>query len=156
MADEGIDWRPARETSLDEDILRPSSSPFDAEGGLKVVDGQITVPEVHMAVDCGYAANPERIRSQMEGAVIFSASLALKSDITLTDGIVDQSNFHDYRILRMHEAPRKIHVLMANNGHRPGGVGEPGVPPVAPAILNGWYALTGERVRTLPMTGRTT
>ncbi len=117
----------------------------------KDAKGHPKVDEAWIAVDAGTIMNPDRVRSQMEGAVIFGASLALKSNITLTDGIVDQSNFHDYQVLRMNESPRKIHVIMANNGHSPGGVGEPGVPPVAPAILNGWYALTGERVRTLPI-----
>jgi isoquinoline 1-oxidoreductase beta subunit len=117
--------------------------------------GEPKLDEAWIAVDAGTILNPDRVRSQMEGAVIFGASLALKSNITLTDGVVDQSNFHDYQVLRMNEAPRAIHVILANNGHSPGGVGEPGVPPVAPAILNGWYALTGERVRTLPMIGRT-
>lgn len=109
------------------------------------------VDEAWIVMDPGTILNRDRVLAQLEGAVIFGATAALYGDITLTDGVVDQSNFHDYRLLRMNETPRHIHCEILESGHAPGGVGEPGVPPVAPAIANGWAALTGERVRELPL-----
>ncbi len=87
----------------------------------------------------------------MEGAVFFGSSIALKSAITVKDGVVEQSNFRDYELVRMHDAPANIHVEIVPSSARPGGVGEPGVPPVAPAIANAVFALTGTRVRDLPI-----
>jgi len=113
--------------------------------------GRPKVDEAWIGIDCGQVLNEDRVRGQLEGAVIFGISVALYGEITLADGAVQQGNFHDYRVARIGDAPRRLHVILANNGSAPGGVGEPGVPPVAPAILNGWYALTGERVRSLPM-----
>jgi len=116
--------------------------------------GKLVVDEVWLVVDAGIVINTDRVRSQMEGAVIFGMSIALHSAITLKGGAVEQSNFHDYRVTRIGEAPRKIHVEIVESDRPPGGVGEPGVPPVAPAIANALFALTGKRVRELPL-GRT-
>ena len=113
--------------------------------------GKLVVDEVWLVIDAGIVINKDRVRSQMEGAVIFGMSLALHSAVTLKDGAVVQSNFHDLRLIRMGEAPRKIHVEIVESDKAPGGIGEPGVPPVAPAIANALFALTGQRVRELPL-----
>lgn len=113
--------------------------------------GRPRVVEAWTTIDAGQVMNPDRVVAQMEGAVIFGASVALHGEITFRDGAVEQTNYHDYPVLRMNEAPAAIHVSILESDEIPGGVGEPGVPPVAPAIANAWFALTGERVRTLPM-----
>lgn len=120
---------------------------------VKIVDGRITVPEVHMAVDCGFAANPERIRSQMEGAAVMGMTLALHSGITYENGAVTQSNFHDYQMVRSDNYPKKVHTHIVPHGFEvhASGVGEPGVPPIAPALANAVFVATGKRVRDLPM-----
>lgn len=117
----------------------------------KKPDGKVKVDEVWLVADAGLVVNLERAHSQMEGAVLFGMSLALYSQITFKDGIAQQSNFHDYRLTRMPDAPRKIHVEMLQNEEKPGGIGEPGLPPVAPAIFNAVFALTGKRVRQSPL-----
>jgi isoquinoline 1-oxidoreductase subunit beta len=112
--------------------------------------GEPHVEEAWIAADVGLAVNPERVRYQMEGAFVFALSNALHGAITYERGAVVQNNFRDYRLLRMPEAPRAIHVELIASEAPPGGAGEPGVPPVAPAVANAWFALTGTRVRTLP------
>jgi isoquinoline 1-oxidoreductase beta subunit len=118
----------------------------DAKGELRVV-------AVDMALDCGPQVNPERIRAQMEGAAIMGLSLALSSEITFENGRVKQSNFHDYTVLRHGQAPRVIrtHLVGGDPSLLPGGVGEPPLPPVAPALLNAVFAATGKRIRNLPL-----
>jgi len=112
--------------------------------------GELRVDEAWIAADCGFVVNPDRVRYQMEGAFLFALSNALHGAITVDKGAVVQTNFHDYKLLRIPEAPRGIHVeLIANEAH-PGGAGEPGVPPVAPAVANAWFALTGTRLRAMP------
>ena len=113
--------------------------------------GRPKIDEVWLSVDAGEIMNPDRACAQMEGAVLFGISVALHGQITYANGAVLQSNYHDYRVARMPDAPREIHVTFIDSGALPGGIGEPGVPPIAPAIASGWFALTGERVRTLPM-----
>lgn len=115
--------------------------------------GNLTIPRVDIAVDCGAQVNPERIRAQMEGAVIMGLSNALLSEITFKDGRVIQDNFHEYEILRMNATPRAIHVhLVPGDYAKPmGGVGEPGVPPIAPALCNAIFEATGKRIRNLPI-----
>ncbi|MBV8566393.1 MAG: xanthine dehydrogenase family protein molybdopterin-binding subunit [Methylobacteriaceae bacterium] len=115
--------------------------------------GNVTVPRVDIAIDCGPTVNPDRVRSQMEGAAIMGLSLAMKSEISFKDGKVLQSNFDDYEVLRINEAPGETHVHIAPHGYDvlPGGVGEPGVPPIAPALLNAIFVATGKRIRTLPL-----
>ena len=115
--------------------------------------GNVTVPRVDIAIDCGPTVNPDRVRAQMEGAVIWGLNVALKSEITFKDGRVQQNNFDDYQVLRISEAPGETHVHIVPHGYDiiPGGVGEPGVPPVAPALLNAIYVATGKRIRTLPL-----
>ncbi len=113
--------------------------------------GRLRVDEVWVAADAGTVVNLERVESQLEGAVIFGMSLALHGEITMKNGAVEQSNFRDYRLVRIGEAPRQIHIDVVSSSAPPGGVGEPGVPPVAPAIANAVFALTGTRVRSLPI-----
>ncbi len=113
--------------------------------------GQIHVNEAWIVIDAGKVMNTDRVRSQMEGSVIFGMSIAFYGAITMKDGRVQQSNFHDMKLLRIGDAPRKIHVDIIESDGAPGGVGEPGLPPVAPAILNAVFALTGKRVRELPL-----
>ena len=115
-------------------------------------DGKITVPEMHMAVDCGYAANPERIRSQMEGSAVQGMGIALYNGITFTDGEADQSNYHDYQMVRSDNFPQKVHTHIVPHPFsvHASGVGEPGVPPVAPALGNAIFHATGKRLRDIP------
>jgi isoquinoline 1-oxidoreductase beta subunit len=116
--------------------------------------GQLTIPRVDIAIDCGPAINPDRIRSQLEGAVIFGLGIAISSEISFKDGKVEQNNFDGYEVMRMDASPREIHVhiVPAASYDLPlGGVGEPGVPPVAPALANAIFAATGKRIRSLPI-----
>ena len=114
-------------------------------------DGKVYVDEVWTVIDAGKIINRDRVRSQMEGAVLFGMSIAYYGAITMKDGKTEQSNFDTLKLVRMKDAPRKIHVEIVESELAPGGVGEPGVPPVAPAIINAVFALTGQRVRTLPL-----
>ncbi|SIS95186.1 isoquinoline 1-oxidoreductase, beta subunit [Roseivivax lentus] len=119
---------------------------------VKIVDGRITVPEMHMAIDCGFCANPERVESQIQGAAVMGMSVALHSGITFENGAVVQSNFYDYDVVRSDNYPTvTTHIIPHPFSVHATGVGEPGVPPVAPAIANGLYAATGDRRRSLPM-----
>nr|WP_111298459.1 molybdopterin cofactor-binding domain-containing protein [Paracoccus saliphilus] len=116
--------------------------------------GDVRIPRVDIAVDCGAHVNPDRIRSQMEGAVVMGTGQALMSQITFADGRVQQDNFDSYLVPRMETAPRQIrvHLVGAQDYDRPlGGVGEPGLPPVPPAIINAIFAATGQRIRHLPV-----
>lgn len=115
--------------------------------------GEVRVVAVDMAMDCGPQINPERIRAQMEGGAIMGLGLALASEITFERGRVKQSNFHDYEVLRHNASPRVIRTHLVNDNHTlpPGGVGEPPVPPVAPALCNAIFAATGKRIRSLPV-----
>jgi isoquinoline 1-oxidoreductase beta subunit len=112
--------------------------------------GKIRVHKVTCAVDCGLAVNPSNVRYQIEGGVIYGLSAALSGEITIEKGRVKQSNFHDYPVLRMPDAPVvDVHIVPSNEP--PKGVGEPGLPPIAPAVANAVSRLTGTRVRKLPI-----
>jgi isoquinoline 1-oxidoreductase beta subunit len=112
--------------------------------------GQLTVHRIVCAIDCGPVVNPETIRAQMEGGAVFALTALLYGEITFENGRVQQRNFHDYPMLRIHEMPQvQAHIVPSNE--RMGGVGEPGVPSVAPAVANALFALTGKRVRRLPI-----
>ena len=113
--------------------------------------GKVRIGRVDTAVDAGTIVNPESVRSQFEGAAVFSTSLAKYGEITATNGVVNQSNFQDYPMCRIDEAPREIHVHLVESGAPPAGVGEPGVPPFAPALCNAIFAATGKRIRELPL-----
>lgn len=119
---------------------------------VKVVDGRITVPEMHMAIDCGFCANPERVESQLQGAAVMGMTVALLSGITFKDGAVVQSNYYDYDVVRSDNYPSvTTHIVSHPFSVHATGVGEPGVPPVPPAIANGLFEAIGERRRALPM-----
>jgi isoquinoline 1-oxidoreductase subunit beta len=114
--------------------------------------GKLRIPRVDLAVDCGRVIHPDRVISQFEGAATFGASLALMGEITAADGRIQQSNFHDYQVARIDEAPLETHVhLVGMDENAPTGAGEPGVPPMAPAICNAVFAATGKRIRELPI-----
>jgi isoquinoline 1-oxidoreductase beta subunit len=113
-------------------------------------NGAVRVHRVVCAVDCGTVINPDTVRAQMEGGIIFGLTAALKTEITLKDGRVQQENFHDYQMLRIFESP-EIEVHIVPSSENPTGVGEPGVPPVAPALANAIFAVTGKRIRRLPI-----
>lgn len=113
-------------------------------------NGQIIIPNVHYAVDCGIGVNTDRIKSQFEGGAQFATSLAMTSAITLENGKVQQNNFDSYQIIRMPQSPKKIHVHIVESMEKPTGVGEPPVPPFIPALCNAMYKLTGERIYQLP------
>ncbi|MFP5404430.1 MAG: xanthine dehydrogenase family protein molybdopterin-binding subunit, partial [Gammaproteobacteria bacterium] len=117
-------------------------------------EGRLTIPRVDIAFDCGAVINPDRVRAQLEGAVIQGISLATVGEISFEAGRVVQSNFHDYPVTRIDGAPKQIHThLVTPTGFDAplGGVGEPGLPPVAPALCNAIFAATGKRIRSLPI-----
>jgi isoquinoline 1-oxidoreductase beta subunit len=115
--------------------------------------GQLTIPRVDMAVDCGATVNPDRVRSQMEGACVMGLGLATIGEITFKNGRVEQDNFNAYEVPRMSAAPRdiRVHIVPGDYGKPMGGVGEPGVPPIPPALCNAIFAATGKRIRRLPI-----
>jgi isoquinoline 1-oxidoreductase beta subunit len=113
-------------------------------------DGQVTIPRLDMAIDCGLVVNPDRVRAQLEGAAIMAIGNTLYSNATFKQGRTQQSNYTDYLVARTDITPQ-THVYFVENDHLPGGVGEPGVPPTGPAICNAIYAATGKRIRALPI-----
>jgi isoquinoline 1-oxidoreductase beta subunit len=115
--------------------------------------GRISIPRVDTAIDCGYCVHPERVRSQIEGAAVMGLTLAKHGAITLKGGAVEQSNFHDYPLVRIDESPKetRVHIVPHGIDVPPSGVGEPGVPPFAPALCNAIFAATGKRIRQLPI-----
>ena len=117
---------------------------------VELVDNRIRVRKVYCVVDCGTVINPDIVRSQMEGAIIFGLSAALDQEITMVDGVVQQRNFDTFPLLRMDEAP-EIVVDILPSEDRPTGVGEPGLPPIGPAVANAMYRLTGVRLRRMPL-----
>ena len=112
--------------------------------------GEMRVRRVVCAVDCGTVVNPDTVKAQMEGGIIFGISGALYGEVTLKNGRVEQSNFNDYRVLRMNEAPA-IEVHLIRNNEKPGGIGEPATAATAPALANAIFAATGKRIRRLPL-----
>jgi isoquinoline 1-oxidoreductase subunit beta len=121
-----------------------------AEISLDRKGGTVRVHKVVAAVDCGRHVNPETIRAQIEGGIIYGLTAALKGEITIANGRVEQSNFNDYDVLRINETPQvEVHIVESNDG--PGGIGEPGTPPIAPAVCNAIYSATGKPVRRLPI-----
>jgi len=118
---------------------------------VSVEDGRIRVHRVVCAIDCGIAVNPETIAAQMESGIAFGLSAALHSALHIKDGRVQESNYHDYRVLRMNEMP-VVEVHIVPSTEKPGGIGEVGVPPIAPAVANAVAVLTGQRLRELPLT----
>jgi isoquinoline 1-oxidoreductase beta subunit len=115
--------------------------------------GQYSIPRIDVAIDCGYAVNPERIRSQIEGASVMGLTLAQYGEITYKNGRVEQSNFNDFQLARINESPTETRVHIVDHGidTPASGVGEPGVPPFAPALCNAIFTATGKRIRRLPI-----
>jgi isoquinoline 1-oxidoreductase subunit beta len=113
-------------------------------------EGEVRVQRVVCAVDCGMTVNPDTVKAQMEGGIIFGITAALFEEITIKDGRVEQNNFNDYRILRINEAP-VVDVHLVKSAKSPGGIGEPGTSAIAPAVTNAIFAATGKRVRKLPV-----
>jgi isoquinoline 1-oxidoreductase subunit beta len=110
----------------------------------------VSIDKVVSVLDCGYYVNPDHVKAQTEGNIVMGITAAVKGGITFTNGVCDQSNFHDYNVMRLRESPKmEIHII--DSGANPGGVGEPGLPPVAPALGNAIFAATGIRVRKLPL-----
>ncbi len=112
--------------------------------------GEVRVHRIVCAVDCGTVVNPDTVKAQIEGGIVFGISGALWGEVTLKNGRVEQSNFNDVRVLRINETPA-IEVLLVRNGEAPGGIGEPGTAVTAPAVANAVFAATGKRIRTLPL-----
>ncbi|MDP7146136.1 MAG: xanthine dehydrogenase family protein molybdopterin-binding subunit [Pseudomonadales bacterium] len=117
---------------------------------VSVDNNKIKVERVVCVVDCGLAVNPDIVKAQMESGIVFGLTAALKGEININEGSVVESNFHDYKMLRMNESP-KIEVYIIPHDDKPTGVGEPGTPPIAPAVANAVYAATGQRIRRLPL-----
>jgi len=111
---------------------------------------EVCVHRVTCVIDCGLAVNPDQVVAQMQSGIIFGLSAALDGEILLENGRIQQGNFDDYPVLRMNQSPR-IDVHIIANGERPGGVGETGTPPIAPAVCNGIHAAIGRRIRRLPI-----
>jgi isoquinoline 1-oxidoreductase subunit beta len=132
----------ARHTSFETEVAEVAE--------VELVNGRIKVRRVFCAVDCGVAVNPDIIRAQLEGAVIFGLSAALDQEVTLVDGVVQQQNFDTYPLLRMFEAPQ-IAVKILDSDENPTGIGEPGLPPIAAAVGNAIFAGTGVRLRRMPL-----
>jgi isoquinoline 1-oxidoreductase beta subunit len=109
------------------------------------------VPRIEQVVDAGVIVNPDRVRSQMEGAAVMAVGLARNGEITAANGRIQQTNFHQFTVARMNDAPRQVNVTFVDSDALPTGVGEPGVPPVIAALANAIFAATGKRVRELPL-----
>lgn len=120
---------------------------------ISVIEGEVKVHRVVCAVDCGLVVNPESLVAQMESGIAFGLGATLTSKISLKDGQIVQSNFHDYQVLRMSQMP-KVEVHIVQSTEKMGGAGEPAVPPVAGAVCNAIYTATGKRIRTLPIAGQ--
>lgn len=117
---------------------------------VRVTDNKLELLEMHTAIDCGLVITPDRVIAQMEGAMIMAISMALYSEITVKDGAIVQNNFYDYPVARIHQVPPLFVHLMDSN-EAPGGVGEPGLPPVMPSITNAIFHASGKRIRDLPI-----
>jgi CO/xanthine dehydrogenase Mo-binding subunit len=117
---------------------------------VSVAGSEIRVQRVVCAVDCGMVVNPDTVRAQMEGGIVFGLTAALKNGIDVEDGRVVQSNYHDYPLLRFDEMPAvEVHII--DSTADPSGIGEMGVPPIAPAVANAVFDATGQRLRSLPL-----
>jgi len=117
---------------------------------VSVSGNSFSVQRVICVIDCGTVVNPDIVRQQMEGGILFGLTAALWGELTIRDGVIEQRNFGDYRMLRLAESPEiEVHIMASADA--PGGAGEPGTPPIAPAVANALFAATGQRLRTLPL-----
>lgn len=130
-------------------LVRSFESIVGEVAEVRVIDGELRVDKVFCVIDCGVAVNPGQIEAQMHSSIVFGLSAFLRGEITLSDGEIEQSNFHDYEPLRMPEMP-EIRVSIIEGADEPGGVGEPGLPPLLPAVANAVFHLSGERTTRLP------
>jgi isoquinoline 1-oxidoreductase beta subunit len=117
---------------------------------VEIIGGKVWPRRVVCAVDAGFAVHPDGLKAQMESSIVFGLTAAMYSTISISRGAVVESNFHDYPMLRMNESP-EIETYIINSGEKIGGGGEPGTPPVAPALVNAIFAATGKRIRELPV-----
>jgi isoquinoline 1-oxidoreductase beta subunit len=109
----------------------------------------VKIEKVVSVIDCGHYVNPDNVKAQTEGNIVMGITAAVKKGIMFTNGQAEQTNFHQYQVMRMNEMPTvEIHIVQS--GAEPGGVGEPGLPPIAPALTNAVFAATGKRIRRLP------
>lgn len=131
-------------------FLRSFGSYVAAATKVEVIDNKVKLLEMHTAVDCGIVITPDRVKAQMEGAMVMGLTIALMGEITTEDGAIVQSNFHDYPVARINQIP-SLHVHIVKSDLAPGGIGEPGLPPVPPSITNAIFAATGKRIRDLPV-----
>jgi len=155
VLNEVVDKSGADEDSLEDQgwgisIAASFNSYAAAATKVEVKDGEVRVLEMHTAIDCGLVITPDRVVSQMEGAMIMGLSMALESEITVKDGKIVESNFHDYPVSRINKVP-PLHVHLLRSNKAPGGVGEPGLPPIMPSIVNAIYHASGTRIRDLPV-----
>ena len=152
LAAKAIDWKKKRPPGTGVGIACHHSffSYVAVAVEVKVEGKTLEVTHAVCAVDCGSYVNPDTVRSQMEGSIVFGMSLTLRGKVTLNSGAVEQSNFHDYPVMRMPDIPR-TEVILVESSAPPAGVGEPGVPPVAPALCNAIFQATGQRIRDLPV-----
>lgn len=152
LAAEKADWgKPLPKGVFRGIAVHESFGSFVAQVAEVSVDkGEVKVHRMVSAIDCGLAVNPDSLKAQMESSISFGLGAAMQSEITFKDGMVQQSNFHDYQVMRMGSMP-KVEVYIVPSTEKMGGVGEPGLPPVAPAVTNAIFAATGKRIRTLPI-----
>lgn len=152
LAAEKADWKKPLPKGVFRGIaVHESFGSFCAQvAEVSVNQGEVKVHRMVSAIDCGLAVNPDSLKAQMESAISFGLGAAMQSEITFKDGMVQQSNFHDYQVMRMANMP-KVEVHIVPSTEKMGGVGEPGLPPVAPAVTNAIFAATGKRIRTLPI-----
>lgn len=146
----GADGKTAKNEGWGISVANSFNSYAAAATKARVVDGKVEVLEMHTAIDCGLIITPDRVRSQMEGAMIMGLSMAMESEITVKDGAIVQSNFYDYPVSRMSQVP-DLYVHVLESDEAPGGVGEPGLPPILPSITNAIFHASGIRVRDLPI-----
>ena len=118
---------------------------------VQVKDNQVTVQQVDTALDAGTVVNPTTVKQQFEGAAVMGTGIAFYGEITATNGVIDQSNFDTFQVARMNVAPKQANIYIVENDAPPAGIGEPGLPPIAPAIYNAVFAATGKRIREMPL-----
>ena len=119
---------------------------------VEVKDGHVIIHKVDTALDAGTVVNPLIAKQQFEGAAVMGTSIAFYGEISATNGVIDQSNFDTFQVARMNASPRETNVYIVESEAAPAGIGEPGLPPMAPAIYNAIFAATGKRVREMPLT----
>jgi len=116
-----------------------------------VKDNQVIVQQVDTALDAGTVVNPTTVKQQFEGASVMGTGIAFYGEITATNGVIDQSNYDTFQVARMNVAPKQTYIYIVESDAAPAGIGEPGLPPIAPAIYNAVFAATGKRIREMPL-----